>query len=444
MFTFQDNRDRTRSLQEHGKQILEMEPREATSKADALAVTSIRRASNLKERFFIDGMPWTGEVKGIPSLNETGYAAWLPVTLLTVAAHGGTNPTGATTKTWREAANRLRATHILECEEISGELVDEDQVVASNEPKAQWLPGDVLAIRRDVELSYEYLAPAAQAMLDRQDLLKDLRLVLGTLVGQKDPTSDQLVVAMERAEIDAQALADIRHQWAGNISLLVDRIRPVLELLGVLTDELDAVSTDIECLTEWLSSNLQQWPTPNLLSAAQRSQDDHAMGEAAWCALGDVAQLPVWNKALAALGDRYVTVENRRVNEQTQAYLEEAMPLLRGLARYVAIDTGNPDLFSKIEAESQSFESGDDWSTRWWDVPFEVVIDKLRTRYAEISGAECYLGILEGVKTVDDLRTAFQTKGIASPTPTPTRLRVGTRSGLMKCFSVLTIFTGRG
>ena len=409
-----DNRDRTRSLQEHGKQILEMEPREATSKADVLSVTSIRRASNLKERFLIDGMPWTGEVKGIPSLNETGYAAWLPVTLLTIAAHGGTNPTGATTKTWREAANRLRATHILECEEISGELVDEDQVVASNEPKAQWLPGDVLAIRRDVKLSYEYLAPAAQAMLDRQDLLKDLRLVLGMLADEKDPTLKQIEVAMERAEIDAQALADIRHQWAGNISLLVDRIRPVLELLGVLTDELDAVSTDIECLTEWLSSNLQQWSAPELLSAAQRSQDDHAMGEAAWCALGDVAQLPAWNKALAALGDRYVTVENRRVDEQIQAYLEEAMPLFRGLARYVAIDSGNPDLFSKIEAESQSFESGDDWSTRWWDVPFEVVIDKLRTRYAEISGAECHLGILEGVKTVDDLRTVFQTKGIAT------------------------------
>lgn len=409
-----DNRDRTRSLQEHGKHILEMEPREAISKADVLAVTSIRRASKLKERFLIDGMPWTGRGNGIPSLNETGYAAWLPVTLLTVAAHGGSNPTGAMTKTWREAADRLRATHILECEEISGELIDEDQVVASNEPKAQWLPGYVLAIRRDVELSYGDLAPAAQAMLDRQDLLKDLRLVLGTLAGQKDPTSDQIGVAMERAEIDDQALADIRYQWAGNISLLVDRIRPVLELLGVLTDELDAVSTDIKCLTEWLSSNLQQWSAPDLLSAARRSQDDRAMGEAAWCALGAVAQLPAWNKALAALGDRYVTVENCRVDEQTREHLEEAMPLLRGFARYVAVDTDNPNLFNKIEAASQNFKGSNDWSTQWWEVPFEVVIDELRAGYAEIAGTEYHLEVLEGAKTVDDLHTAFQTKGIAT------------------------------
>ena len=409
-----DDRGRTRSLRERGMPILEMQAADANRMAEVLlAATDIRRASTLKERFLIDGDPWTGVVDGIPTLEETGYAAWLPVTLLTVAAHGGTNPTGATTKTWREAADRLRGAHVLECGTITVELVD-NHVVASSELEAQWLPGDVLAIRRDVELSYEKLTPAAQAMLDRQDLLKDLRLVLGTLADEKDPTSGQIEVAMERAEIDAQALADIRHQWAGNISLLVDRIRPVLELLGVLTDEFDAVSTDIECLTEWLSSNLQQWSAPDLLSAARRSPDDRAMGEAAWCALGDVAQLPAWNKALAALGDRYVTVENHRVDEQTQAHLEEAMPLLRGLARYVAIDTGNPDLFSKIEAESQSFERDNDWSTRWWDVPFGVVIDKLHTKYAEISGAECHLGVLERVKTVDDLRTAFQTRGIAT------------------------------
>jgi hypothetical protein len=34
------------------------------------------------------------------------------------------------------------------------------------------------------------------------------------------------------------------------------------------------------------------------------------MGEAAWRTLGDVAQLPEWNKALAGLGDRYVTVQD--------------------------------------------------------------------------------------------------------------------------------------
>ena len=408
-----DDRGRTRSLRERGMPILEMQAADANRMAKALlAATDIRRSSTLEERFLIDGAPWTGVVDGIPTLDETGYAAWLPVTLLTVAAHGGTNPTGATTKTWREAADRLRGAHVLECGTITVELVDNHVVVASSELEAQWLPGDVLAIRHDVDLSYEKLAPAAQAILDRQDLLKDLRLVLGKLANQKNPTSEQIEVAMERAEIDTQALADIRHQWTGNISLLVDRIRPVLELLGVPADGLDAAATDIEHLTEWLSSNLQQWPA--LLPAAQRSRDDYTMGEAAWRALGDVAQLPAWNEALAILGDRYVTVENLCADEQTQTHLEEAAPLLRCLACYVAIETDNPKLFCKFEDVRQSFKCGRDWSTRWWEVPFRAVIDDLCAGYAEIPGAEHHLAVLEGATTVDGLRTRFHKEGIAT------------------------------
>ncbi len=410
-----DNRNRTRSLQEHGKQILEMDPRDATRKADALAIMNIRLASNLKERFLIDGVPWTGMVDGIPSLDETGYAAWLPVTLLTIAAHGGTNPTGAMTKSWLEATGRLRGALVLECEEISVELIDGDQVVASSEPKAQWLPGDVLAIRRDVKFSYESLAPAAQAMLDRQDLLKDLRLVLGALSGDKEPTPKQIKDAMERAEIDAQDIVDIQYQWTGTTSLLVDRIRPVLELLGIPTNGFDSAATNIECLTEWLSSNVQQWPASEILSAARRSHDNHGMGMTAWRVLGDdVAQLPAWNEALAVLGDQYGTIKNNDVEEQTDAHLKEAAPLLRGLARHIAIEVDNPSLFHKIEAIHQNFKGGEDWPTRWWKVPFGVIIDELCTSYAEILGVEHDLEVLEGVTSIDNLRTAFQTKGIST------------------------------
>ena len=414
-----DNRDRTRSLQEHEKQILEMHTVDANRAAAALlAETGIRLASTLEERFLIDGARWTAVVDGIPPLDETRYT-WLPITLLTIAAHGGTNPIGATTKAWQQAADRLRRARVLECETIAVQLVNEDQVVASNEPAAQWLrDGDVLAIRRGVELSYESLAPAAQAMLDRQDLLKDLRLVLGALADNEEPTPEQIEEAMERAEIDSQALADVRHRWAGNTSLLVDRIRPVLALLGIPGDGLDAAAMDIDHLTEWLSLNLTQWSAQDVLSAARQSCDDYAMGEAARHALGDVAELPAWNEALAVLGDQYVAVKNDDVEEQTAAHLEEAALLLRGLARHIAVETGNPDLFPILEAVHQNFKGGNDWSTRWWEVSFGAVIDELRAGYVEILGAEHHLEVLEGAGTIDDLRTAFRTKGIAiAPNP---------------------------
>ena len=60
---------------------------------------------------------------------------------------------------------------------------------------------------------YEALSSAAQALLGRQDLLKDLRLVLGALNGEDAPSLAQVESALERAEIDAQAFADIRSRW---------------------------------------------------------------------------------------------------------------------------------------------------------------------------------------------------------------------------------------
>ena len=409
-----DNRDRTRSLLEHGKHVLEMHVRDAGRMANALlSATDIRRSSALAERFLVDGAQWTGVVDRLPSLAESAYR-WLPVTLLTIAAHGGADPTGAATKGWREATNRLRRASMLECETIVVQLVDGDEIVAGKEPAAEWLPGDVLAIRRDLELRYEALAPVAQAMLERQDLLKDLRLVLGALSSRQNPTVEQIVDALERAEIDSQEFADIRNHWAGTIEFVVDRIRPVLVLLGANRDGFDVAAAAVESLTEWLSSIVPQWPAAKMISAARTSRDDHAMGLKAWDALGDIAQLPPWNVALTALGDRYGAVENHYVRDQITAHLEGATPLLRGLARHIAIEVRDANVFHKLESVSRSFEAPSDWAGLWWEVPFTAVTDALSAAYAEIPGVAGHLSVFRGPASVDGLRTALKEYGVGT------------------------------
>ena len=283
-------------------------------------------------------------------------------------------------------------------------------------PPAQWLPGDVLAVRRDLT-SCKELASATQALLDRQDLLKDLRLVLGAL-HQDRVTLDRIESALSGAEIDSEALADIRQRWAGSTSLLVDRVRPVVALLGNSARGLDEAGVELERLTEWLSANLPQWPTENLLLAARRSPDDHAMGLAAWKALGNVAQLPAWNKALTALGDRYGTVQNHRVSEQTTAHLEDAKALLRGLARHIAVELEEADLFHRIEQETQDFRGNRAWATQWWEVPFDAVLNALYDRYMEVADVEPHLEVLRGPRSVDDFRDRLQRVGVKI-TPDP-------------------------
>ena len=387
-----------------------MHPAEAQRLADALwEATGVTKASLLEERQVIDGTPWTEQADGFSALGEKYH--WLPVVLLSVAAHGGNNPAGATTTAWGNAADRLRRASVVECDEIAVELVDGDRTVGSSKPRAQWLPGDVLAVRQDLA-SYEELAAAAQALLERQDLLKDLRLVLGALSVQEEVTPERVESALARAEIDSDAVADVRQRWADDTILLADRIRPVLVLFGIPGEGLNAAAVDTERLTEWLSTNLTQWPTPNLLAAAQTSSDDHQMGMAAWKFLGDIAQLPKWNAALENLGDRYETVQNHSVSEQTTAHLEEAKALLRGLARHVAVESGQPDLFHRTEKVSRDFAVDADWARRWWKVPFGTVLNALRDRHAEIPEVEPHLKVLEDAGTVDELRQRFEQRRI--------------------------------
>ena len=407
-----DNRERTRTLQEYGKDILELRTSEARHVAGALSErTDVKRASQLKERHVIDGALWEGRTDRTLPLDETKYE-WLPIVLLSIAAYGGSNPAGATTAAWGSAVDRLQRTRVLECEEIDVELVDSDLVIGSSQPRAQCLHGDVLAIRRDLE-SYEDLAEAAQAMLDRQDLLKDLRLVLGKLSIQESVTPERIETALERSEIDSQALADIRQRWAGEMNLIVDRVRPALKLFEIPEDGLDVAARHRDRLSEWLSTNFPRWHTPDLLSAAGKSRDDHAMGIATWRALGDDAQLPAWNAALAQLGERYETVENHDVSDQTKAHLEDAKALLRGLARHVAVEVGDPTLFLRIEAVSRDFVGDADWPKRWWEVPFGAVLGTLCDRYAEVPCFTPHLiKVIEGLKTIEDLRREFDNRGI--------------------------------
>ena len=413
-----DSRDRSRALRDHERGVLEMEPRDASELAGALVeATGINLASQLEEQHMIDGSAWRPDTAETMELDAAGYE-WLPVILLAVAAYGGTNPAGATTGAWREAADRLRRTCVVECDEIVTKIVHNNDIVAESQPLSQWLPGDVLAVRRDLE-SHEGLALAGQAILNRQDISKDLRLVLGALPAEGAVTSEDMKAALDKAEIDAQAFADIYEQWVGDMSIVVDRIRPVLRLLQISEHGFEAAARDADHLAEWLSANLRHWGARKLLAAARRSShDDHAMGMAAWRALGEVAQLSKWNAALAELGDKYEFVENTDVSEQTTARLDEATPELRAFARHVALAAGDPTLFRRVEVVAKGFAGEASWSKQWWDVPFAAILNSLTTRYKQDPALAHYIDLIEGSKAADRLRARLEERGI-SITPDP-------------------------
>ena len=415
-----DHRDKTRALLDNGKHLLEMLPGDAHRLAEKLrAATGVRMASGLEEQYVVDGEQRPSGMGGGVPLAETNYASWLPIVLLSLHAYGGADPRGPTTKAWRESSDRIRSARVLECETLRVELVDDGKVIALANPEAAWLEDEhILVMRRGDDGSMERLAPAAQAMLRRQDLLKDLRLVLNTIDQDQEPTMETIEDALDRNEIDALAVRDVRTRWDQTTAWALDRVRPVLVLLGVPMQGFDEAGVDGQHLAGWLNEKVPGWPAADLLKAAQRCKNDHEMGKAAWKVLGEIAQLPKWNEALASLGGQYNPVKNDDVGEGVEALLQEATLLLRGLARHVAIEAGDAGLFRQIEEVTHSFRGRDGWDKLWWEVPFDAVVVELRVDYAGVANAEGYFSVLEGVKTVDDLRDALQAKNIEiSPDP---------------------------
>ena len=114
-------------------------------------------------------------------------------------------------------------------------------------------------------------------------------------------------------------------------------------------DGFESAAANADALTDWLADRVRSWEARKLIVAARRSRDDHAMGLAAWIALGEAARLPAWNAVLAQLGDEYEPVENKLVDEQAVAHLEAMRPLLQAIARNIASESDEPELFRKLE-----------------------------------------------------------------------------------------------
>ncbi|MCY4159972.1 MAG: DUF3883 domain-containing protein [Bacteroidetes bacterium] len=423
-----DHSANTRSLREHGQPILAIRPVEANGNiGDRLYdEDGVRRAYTLKERCLIDGRPASEVTEGAQSLDAVRLA-WLPVVLLTLAAHGGANPRGPATDAWQEAAARLRRVRVCRSRSIAVELVDEGRIVASSEPRAHWLSRDnILVLNREIihRSSYEDMAAACQAALDRQDILKDLRLVLGSLAGEAKPTEWMIDTALDRAEIDAETVADIRHRWDGETSQLLARIRPVLQLLDVCDTDIEAAATDTMRLATWLSDKIPGWSGQELLAAARECYDDFEMGFRTWDVLREAAELPKWNAALQALGGEYAPVKNARAKSQAQRHLKVAAPSLRALARQVAMAADGPvgeqaQLFAKInnvhehiEADADWSRLCEEWSSRWWKVPLGVVLGAMRPRYEQFPAVMAHVEAFEDIETIDEFKSVLETCGV--------------------------------
>ena len=428
----------TRSLREQREPILAVRRDEAQGwVGDRLHALGATPASALEDRCLIDGRSNAQPAEGAQTMDEVGLS-WLPVVLLALAAHGGGKPTGPTTRAWRRALRRLGRARVRLCRSIRVELLDGERIVAGSDVRAHWLPRPaILLLHHELTQDglWEEIAAASQAVLDRQDLLKDLRLVLGSLAVNRTPTRptwEQIQAALNRAEIDAEELSDIQLRWIGETTMLLDRLRPLAKLLKLDDAIFGSDRKDTDRFIEWLADGLRDQirhkdpitAAKGLLDAARECYDDAEMGMRAYEVIGDHAQLSKWNDALRALGGQYERVANAQAETQAKRHLDEAARLLRAFARHVAmadagvsiVDQGK--LFSMINDVHEGVDNSAEWSRQcaeWcdshWQVPFAAVIDVLRAAYEQIPETERHLGVIDSAKTIEELKREIARAG---------------------------------
>ena len=158
--------------------------------------TSIRRASALEERILIDGAEWTGALDGVTGLEETDIAGCLHpswqlrrtedrIPLGPRRRRGAPPSADSRMRVWSNANRSL-----------SSWCPAQSPSRKASRPHGGC--GSVLAVTRQTGTEYDKLALAAQAMLQRHDLLKDLRLVLGAVAGKEAPSVEDIGGALER------------------------------------------------------------------------------------------------------------------------------------------------------------------------------------------------------------------------------------------------------
>ena len=182
--------------------------------------------------------------------------------------------------------------------------------------------------------------------------------------------------------------------------------------MNIAEDGLENVQKDESQLGEWLTANVSQWDSVDLLQAARRSRDDVAMGRRAHEVLGEAAELPRWNAALRELGERYGAVRNEDALDQAKAHLRDIMPELRALIRGIAIAEGRAERFVELDKVLAGVSCPPDWADEWWQVPFSAACSAIADALTAASVADSFCSPLRTATSVQEFRERLLASGI--------------------------------
>ncbi len=239
--------------------------------------TLVCRLSGIRIDAWCGNQPWAPS-SDIAALEQTTLAWLVPFTLCVAVARDPKQH--RQTKTFREALATLRAARVdrvaglnlrLRGEgdstsaEVSAFWYDEERILLYDDTDQKWLVG---------------LAGPLASILDRADVLKDLRLALTELRGNAAPGDEQQRDALAALDIDADEFNEVRQACSGDLSWIADRLLLALILVDSTVDSTRlAKCASIDEIRTVIHEDISgEPPSEWLLDRARESNSDGQYG----------------------------------------------------------------------------------------------------------------------------------------------------------------------
>jgi hypothetical protein len=372
---------------------------------------AIVRASSLQPIPLVNGTAWTEPAS--ERLQDHEQLEWLVPLVLTLAAFFGPQAQGASTEAFRRHLRSLREARITIAETIETALFDGDRPVAQRMAVAALWHSETktLLVRDRSTTEAAALSEALASLLDRgEDLEVAIKLVLG-IVGW-DPTEATITRALEQLKLEHAHYRLVREHWRGDLSLLIERIVPLLAILRPETDVGRLMELDTE---EAVVAFVDQLEDPRLdgralLRMARGAADMFTFGTEAGRLFGDTVQLAAWNAALVRRGQAPLT--NTEADSEFRAQLSGAAPVLRSLLAWLSARHSERGPFAALANQLEGVGCPAALRTQTWDVRFGAVMTQVAPLFETWQTSPEVLNALRAATNPEELRRLLAAQGI--------------------------------
>lgn len=384
----------------------------------------IRPLSGVSLVPLMDGAPWRPE--GLELALQDGELWWLPIVVLATASYAGSSSWGTHAKSFGVGLDTLRRAKFRRTAAITLRGSYGDDVLVDRPVGAVWVGDEeVLLIDPSATTYWQDLAEAVGDILDRADLESSLRLVFAPIARAGEVDDAVLTSALREVRINPSQVSEVRKTWLGDVSWLVQRIRPAIRLLtpqADLSQLEDAVSKD------QLEAALRAYcdhpavATSDLLSFAQSARNDEEMGRWMHDKLGDAAERAAWNAILDALGLPYRRLKNLEAEKEFRSYLVECRNAYCAVLRFLGRTNANPSqLYFQALAKYDSMALPDRLAWNTWNVAFSDAMQPVAALLKEINANEPHIRAFAEASNLQQLLQGLAAHGL-DPATDPAEL----------------------